>query len=280
MPHHTENGHMRLATTLVDALLASDLSKREWQVLMFLFRRTYNFRQTSCRATSTFIAAGTGLHASHVRAVLRDLEAAGCIEREGQMVLIRKAGFPIARGSKTPKRTETVRTETVRTKTVRQTDQNSPLNGPKQSTRSNTLSNTSTDPPYSPPAALFDHFWSQYPRKKARDRARKAFERLSKADQRAAIAALPDWPFSDDQQYQPHPTTWLNQRRWEDEPDAPSPPRINGHGHKRDPIAEWIARADRDAAAGEAAADHGEVVAQDGGDLWPGALALPRSRQQ
>lgn len=150
MTHHTENGYMRLATTLVDALLASDLSKREWQVLMFLFRRTYNFNQKWCRATSTYIAEGTGLHAAHVRAVLRDLEAAGCIEREGQMVAIMKAGFPRKSSSEAPKRTETVRTETVRTETVRQEDRNGPKNGPKQSSSSDKDSDTSSDTPLPP----------------------------------------------------------------------------------------------------------------------------------
>ena len=73
-------------------------------------------------------------------------------------------------------------------------------------------------------AALFDEFWAAFPRKVGKDAALKAFEKRrpdrAMLDQMlAAIAkqrASPDWQ-KDGGQFIPHPTTWLNQGRWQDE---------------------------------------------------------------
>lgn len=67
----------------------------------------------------------------------------------------------------------------------------------------------------------FDAFWSAYPRKTAKKRAAKAWRQLSPDPQLldrmlAALAAQKAW----DQWVRgiiPHPATWLNERRWEDE---------------------------------------------------------------
>lgn len=63
----------------------------------------------------------------------------------------------------------------------------------------------------------FDEFWTAYPRKVAKARALTAWRNLNKADRKAAMDALPSWPFSTEQKYIPHAATWLNQRRWEDD---------------------------------------------------------------
>ena len=73
-------------------------------------------------------------------------------------------------------------------------------------------------------AAGFAEFWSAYPLKKAKATAEKAWAKLKpSADLQAAILSAiaahklsADWQ-RDGGQYIPHPTTWLNQRRWEDE---------------------------------------------------------------
>lgn len=68
---------------------------------------------------------------------------------------------------------------------------------------------------------LFNRFWEAYPRKTAKQDAVKAFGKL-KADEallETMLAALEkqkaQW---DDPKYIPHPATWLNGHRWEDEP--------------------------------------------------------------
>ena len=68
---------------------------------------------------------------------------------------------------------------------------------------------------------LFDRFWQKYPRKTAKQDALKAWDKL-KADEAlldTILAALDrQIPLWDDPQYIPHPATWLNGHRWEDEP--------------------------------------------------------------
>ncbi len=70
----------------------------------------------------------------------------------------------------------------------------------------------------------FDLFWSVYPKKAAKVDAIRAFNKLNPSDDLLStiMAALnrfaesPDWQ-TDDGKYVPHPATWLNKRRWEDE---------------------------------------------------------------
>jgi len=72
-----------------------------------------------------------------------------------------------------------------------------------------------------PPAGDFDAFWSAYPRKKDRKRAQSAFAKV-KVPISTLLAAIetqkrsPEWQ-KDGGAYIPHPSTWLNGQRWEDE---------------------------------------------------------------
>ena len=63
----------------------------------------------------------------------------------------------------------------------------------------------------------FDQFWSLYPRRVKKPAAIRAWSKLTPNDQSAVIAALPQFPFSLEPNFQPHASTWLNERRWEDE---------------------------------------------------------------
>jgi len=70
----------------------------------------------------------------------------------------------------------------------------------------------------------FDTFWNQYPNRVAKEAARKAWTKLAPDDRLLAtmLAALerqkqsPAWQ-RDNGDYIPHPATWLNQGRWQDE---------------------------------------------------------------
>lgn len=73
----------------------------------------------------------------------------------------------------------------------------------------------------------FVQFWTAYPKKVAKPEAMKAWIKVAPdAELTAKIMAglarakqSKDWT-KDDGQYIPHPTTWLNQHRWEDEVDG------------------------------------------------------------
>jgi hypothetical protein len=70
----------------------------------------------------------------------------------------------------------------------------------------------------------FDKFYALYPRKQGRRAAEKSWQRLSSQEQQNALEALPNhieyWKLKQtEKDFIPHPTTWLNQGRWEDELD-------------------------------------------------------------
>lgn len=84
------------------------------------------------------------------------------------------------------------------------------------------------------PQTMFGQFWKAYPRRVAKGAARKAWEKLRPDRQltERILAAVERDKATDQWQREngrfiPHPATWLNQQRWEDEPDTgaePPPP--------------------------------------------------------
>lgn len=78
----------------------------------------------------------------------------------------------------------------------------------------------------------FDDWYAVYPRHVAPSEARKSWLKLSQDERGAALSAIRkqlNWPeFAEAPPDKiPHPTTWLNKRRWEDEPPK-SVARPNG----------------------------------------------------
>ena len=69
----------------------------------------------------------------------------------------------------------------------------------------------------------FDKFWAVYPRHTAKQDAKKAFLKVSPDDallntMLTAVQKQKQTEQWSDPRYIPHPATWLNGRRWEDEP--------------------------------------------------------------
>ncbi len=87
--------------------------------------------------------------------------------------------------------------------------------------KTNTKTKTKTVNPLNP---LFNRFWEAYPKKVAKEVARKAFEKVSPDEVLLAVIlkaidaqkSTAQWT-RDGGQYIPNPATWLNQERWEDE---------------------------------------------------------------
>lgn len=81
-------------------------------------------------------------------------------------------------------------------------------------------------------STAFDDFWKCYPRKKGKKAAVKAFLKATdKPPLDVLIAKLNqqkqsmDWK-KDGGKYIPHPSTWLNEGRWDDEVDTPQKERL------------------------------------------------------
>lgn len=122
-------------------------------------------------------------------------------------------------------------------------------NPPVMVTVTETVTETVTDHVASRPArASADDFavcWGVYPRKTGKGAALKAWQK-QKPDRAVVLAALdwqrtqPQW-VKDGGQFIPHMATWLNQRRWEDEPDAPRLTAV-----PRAELGSWRDECDRD----------------------------------
>jgi hypothetical protein len=133
-----------------------------------------------------------------------------------------------------------------------------------------------------PPAleASFSRFWEAYPKKVGKKPARAAWLRIAPDDALLAsmLAALDrhrrsrDWT-KDEGAFIPHPATWLNASRWEDELEVNTQASLNGHSPEdRARRARKIVETDRQRderlareREEEAAAKHQEAP---GDDLW------------
>lgn len=77
--------------------------------------------------------------------------------------------------------------------------------------------------------AAFEVFWEEWPRKQAKGAARKAWQKIPIAEYLAVMAGLEKWRKSDQwtRGVIPHPATWLNEKRWQDE-DVPESGKKGG----------------------------------------------------
>lgn len=103
-----------------------------------------------------------------------------------------------------------------------------PNQEPRTSNHKPVTKNQEITPPLPPKgetySEAFNQFWSAYPRKEAKGAAAKSWK-AQKLDGKLSdiLAGLElykrceQWT-KDQGRFIPHPTTWLNQRRWEDEP--------------------------------------------------------------
>ena len=73
----------------------------------------------------------------------------------------------------------------------------------------------------------FEAWYEMYPRKVAKKVAQKSWARLTELEKRKAMESLPNhvkyWRITEtEKEYIPHPATWLNQGRYDDEIDLTS----------------------------------------------------------
>jgi hypothetical protein len=100
-------------------------------------------------------------------------------------------------------------------------------------------------------AEAFDDFWAAYPRKVGKEAARKAWLSAIKRHAPADIATgLNRQVWNADPQFIPHPATWLNQGRWQDDPGASAPapqPKLGRLGQLRADLESAFSKLDTSA---------------------------------
>lgn len=89
-----EDGFVRIANELYDAILLADLSKRELLVLLAIVRKTYGFGKKEDDMTNTQLAKATGLTAPHACETVAALESRGIIStaqgKFGKVISVQK----------------------------------------------------------------------------------------------------------------------------------------------------------------------------------------------
>jgi hypothetical protein len=85
------------------------------------------------------------------------------------------------------------------------------------------------------PPGAFEIFWQSYPRKAGKGAAKAAFERIQRREDAPEFPDLLDAvrriKTDGDLKFVPHPSTWLNQARWQDE--HPSGPDGDGNDRRK-----------------------------------------------
>jgi biotin operon repressor len=86
-------------------------------------------------------------------------------------------------------------------------------------------------------AADFDEWWSQYPKKVAKEAARRAYARVRRKGMTAGDLLTGAMRYSaersgQDQQFTKYPATWLNGGCWEDEQQSPRAPTSEAAVHR------------------------------------------------
>ena len=92
----------------------------------------------------------------------------------------------------------------------------------------------------------FDEFYDAYVKKVAKGRARKAWAKLTPAQKELALDAAKEhnrrtaaWRTRNSDPRIPYPATWLNDERWEDDPEVwDHPPCSDEQDVRRNPFAE------------------------------------------
>ena len=105
-------------------------------------------------------------------------------------------------------------------------------------------------PQATPRSDLFEEFWNAYPKKRAKDDAKKAFDKRKPdralLDQMLSAIQLQrstdDW-LKDAGKFIPYPATWINDGRWQDEVSAhPSSPAMHDPESRASIEAEGVAK--------------------------------------
>jgi phage replication O-like protein O len=211
-----ENGFIKIANELWDALCRTRIPGEERQVLDVIFRKTYGFNKKSDSIPLSQFEAATGLTRNNVCASIKQLEQKGFIslnKETGKVTTYRinknySQWLPVSKKRRLNK--ESLQKE------------NLPVSK-KRHSKDITKDNNHLVPD-------FEFFYLEYPRKKNRGQAEKAWLKLKPSQEllQEMLAALewqrvqPDW-VKDGGQYIPYPASWLNAKGWLDEKPVLNP---------------------------------------------------------
>lgn len=247
-----EDGHVRIANELLEAILGFGFSQRELLVLLTIIRKTYGFNKKEDDMSASQIGAVCGMARQHVTTTLNALVARNVIaKRPGQFGMIigvqkdhcKWVSIEQMKGAADSPKSGLVQDRDMSQIGTDGSPESGQVDSPKSGhtkdnlpkdnhQKTNSCAPTSGSEAGSETLAdrkgrammgeRFERFYAAYPRKKSRAAAEKAFAKLNPDDDAleqmlTAIArtlASGEWA---DPKFIPYPATWLNAGGWMDE---------------------------------------------------------------
>jgi phage replication O-like protein O len=209
-----ENGFLKIANEIVEALARTNLSAYQARVLWVIFRKTYGFGKKEDWISNSQMVESTGLHKAHISRTVRDLADRNIVIKRGNKIGFQKdyqqwRELPkgVTSHEKLPIQA-TLLPIGVTPVTKR--------GGHKRKYTKDTLQKTQPE--------SFQAFYGAFPKKKARAAAEKAWAKVNPSPElfKTIMASLEeqkqsaDW-LKNNGQFIPFGSTWLNGRRWEDD---------------------------------------------------------------
>ena len=255
-----ENGHARIANELLEALSRFSPGRGEAQILWAIIRKTYGWNKKRDFMSIGQIAELTGLTRRWVIVCVSNLEAKKMIKVYRQRgrgsngpnqieiqknydlwVVKEKSDYYRNslknrklryRNSQAGVVKETQSSEGKGQKVVKEIKKGSEGCIHPQKTITTKDNRSSVKSCESTNGELFDRFWSEYPRKVGKKKCRHIWNRLKPSAELSEkiISAVKAYKRTEQWQknkgqFIPHPATWLNQERWNDEISASPEPK-------------------------------------------------------
>ncbi|MCX5592511.1 replication protein [Alcaligenes endophyticus] len=248
-----ENGFLRIANELFDAVLGFGFTSKQIHVLLAVIRKTYGYGKSADDVSASQLGELCGMGRSHVTSTLNQLAEMKVINKQpgiyGSIVSVNKNyhawvkaedlvnastkseqvsrnGSSTESGQGVPKRVfDSTESEQVDSTESGHTKDNLPKDNKQKTCAS---------------AESFVQFWSAYPKKRSKGAAEKAFLKINPDEQLLAdmlrgiqrAMTQENWKKAKGQ-FIPYPATWLNAKGWEDEIDD-----LQGEGSGADDLFE------------------------------------------
>lgn len=234
-----ENGFTRIANPILENIIKLSLNGTQFRIIMLVWRETYGFNRKEHSLSETFIASRLGLQRQNIHR-----EITGLFDSK-ILIAIHEATFNSSRVIAFNKNydewrnglQESKQTTGIGLDSSTGIENDSSTGIGLDSHRKKQLMTLLKTTPIAPKGATdssnydtrFLEFWESYPRKTGKGAAEHAFKKYKPDDTLLAlmlkaieVQKRSDQWIKDSGQYIPNPSTWLNQRRWEDEtPDNP-----------------------------------------------------------
>jgi len=215
--------HIPFYASLIGRDIGRDMKATNSHVLVYGAIEAHSYGQKGCIASNATLAAETGLAVGTVKNALTHISCAGWVRVEyhdaeknvrGTITPLLEIGTPSPQRDTPSLHSDTPSFPSDTPVTVQLHPRHSPV------TRGNSLGN-SEETVRHVASEGFNEFWNEYPRKIAKVDAQRAWVKIH-PQLEDVLNGVRAWKNTDQWtreggRYIPHPATFLNQRRWEDE---------------------------------------------------------------